>query len=196
MRRSPSGASAGRRGLGTEVALDFRGDFLELVSFRMSQVLVLVLRAQVSEEDQVMAKQEMVDDSHATTLRAAGAAPSCLPKATRAANERMAPRLRGDRFLHLQQHRRPQQAGGGPLIAAASDDASHEIIIRLCRMKRQGCAALEGSGHAIRSQECPNSWRSGLHWDFRGVWWTWSGSNRRPLPCHGSALPTAPQAQP
>ncbi len=25
-------------------------------------------------------------------------------------------------------------------------------------------------------------------------WWTWSGSNRRPLPCHGSALPTAPQA--
>jgi hypothetical protein len=28
----------------------------------------------------------------------------------------------------------------------------------------------------------------------RFKWWTWSGSNRRPLPCHGSALPTAPQA--
>ena len=27
-------------------------------------------------------------------------------------------------------------------------------------------------------------------------WWTWTGSNRRPLPCHGSALPTAPQAHP
>src|SRR5581483_9205415 len=27
-----------------------------------------------------------------------------------------------------------------------------------------------------------------------GYWWTWSGSNRRPLPCHGSALPAAPQA--
>src|SRR6266567_4625224 len=26
------------------------------------------------------------------------------------------------------------------------------------------------------------------------TWWTWSGSNRRPLPCHGSALPAAPQA--
>ena len=26
------------------------------------------------------------------------------------------------------------------------------------------------------------------------IWWTWPGSNRRPLPCHGSALPTAPQA--
>src|SRR5208282_6113969 len=26
------------------------------------------------------------------------------------------------------------------------------------------------------------------------IWWTWSGSNRRPLPCHGSALPAAPQA--
>jgi hypothetical protein len=26
------------------------------------------------------------------------------------------------------------------------------------------------------------------------AWWTWSGSNRRPLPCHGSALPAAPQA--
>jgi hypothetical protein len=26
------------------------------------------------------------------------------------------------------------------------------------------------------------------------IWWTWTGSNRRPLPCHGSALPTAPQA--
>src|SRR6267142_3877832 len=24
---------------------------------------------------------------------------------------------------------------------------------------------------------------------FKGSWWTWSGSNRRPLPCHGSALP-------
>ena len=31
--------------------------------------------------------------------------------------------------------------------------------------------------------------------DSRRVkWWTWSGSNRRPLPCHGSALPAAPQA--
>ena len=29
---------------------------------------------------------------------------------------------------------------------------------------------------------------------LRKVWWTWTGSNRRPLPCHGSALPTAPQA--
>src|SRR5258707_2488891 len=28
----------------------------------------------------------------------------------------------------------------------------------------------------------------------KGNWWTWSGSNRRPLPCHGSALPAAPQA--
>src|ERR1700686_766671 len=28
----------------------------------------------------------------------------------------------------------------------------------------------------------------------RKIWWTWSGSNRRPLPCHGSALPAAPQA--
>ena len=27
-----------------------------------------------------------------------------------------------------------------------------------------------------------------------GNWWTWPGSNRRPLPCHGSALPAAPQA--
>src|ERR1700690_654625 len=26
------------------------------------------------------------------------------------------------------------------------------------------------------------------------LWWTWPGSNRRPLPCHGSALPAAPQA--
>src|SRR5579863_10701265 len=24
---------------------------------------------------------------------------------------------------------------------------------------------------------------------LRFNWWTWSGSNRRPLPCHGSALP-------
>ena len=29
---------------------------------------------------------------------------------------------------------------------------------------------------------------------LKTVWWTWSGSNRRPLPCHGSALPAAPQA--
>ena len=30
--------------------------------------------------------------------------------------------------------------------------------------------------------------------DLENIWWTWSGSNRRPLPCHGSALPAAPQA--
>src|SRR5258708_22112741 len=29
---------------------------------------------------------------------------------------------------------------------------------------------------------------------FENFWWTWTGSNRRPLPCHGSALRTAPQA--
>src|SRR5256714_4123298 len=34
----------------------------------------------------------------------------------------------------------------------------------------------------------------GKVWGFRETWWTWPGSNRRPLPCHGSALPTAPQA--
>src|ERR1051326_5903243 len=28
----------------------------------------------------------------------------------------------------------------------------------------------------------------------RNAWWTWSGSNGRPLPCHGSALPAAPQS--
>src|SRR5438270_4627853 len=31
-------------------------------------------------------------------------------------------------------------------------------------------------------------------WQLECFWWTWSGSNRRPLPCHGSALPAAPQA--
>ena len=29
---------------------------------------------------------------------------------------------------------------------------------------------------------------------IKGFWWTWSGSNRRPLPCQGSARPAAPQA--
>ena len=33
-----------------------------------------------------------------------------------------------------------------------------------------------------------------LRSDMARFWWTWSGSNRRPLPCHGSALPAAPQA--
>src|SRR5258708_38886448 len=35
-----------------------------------------------------------------------------------------------------------------------------------------------------------------VDWE-RVIWWTWSGSNRRPLPCHGSALPncaTGPHA--
>src|SRR5450432_1327818 len=36
--------------------------------------------------------------------------------------------------------------------------------------------------------------RNVLTYLYRGTWWTWTGSNRRPLPCHGSALPTAPQA--
>jgi hypothetical protein len=54
----------------------------------------------------------------------------------------MALGLRGDRFLQILLHRRPQQPGGGPFIAAASDDASHRTIIRLCRMKRQGDARI------------------------------------------------------
>ena len=41
----------------------------------------------------------------------------------------------------------------------------------------------------------PNfSFRKFLSAEFLKSWWTWSGSNRRPLPCHGSALPAAPQA--
>jgi hypothetical protein len=104
----------------------------------MGQILLLVLGVQVGEEDQAGSHHEELDHSHATTLPAAGTAPPRLPKATCAGNQRMALWLRGDRFLHLLQHRRPQKAGGSPLIAAASDDASHEVIIRLCRIKRQG----------------------------------------------------------
>jgi hypothetical protein len=26
--------------------------------------------------------------------------------------------------------------------------------------------------------------RSRIHGKFFRIWWTWSGSNRRPLPCH------------
>jgi hypothetical protein len=36
--------------------------------------------------------------------------------------------------------------------------------------------------------------KSGVSASSLKIWWTWSGSNRRPLPCHGSALPAAPQA--
>jgi hypothetical protein len=35
---------------------------------------------------------------------------------------------------------------------------------------------------------------SGESLSCRDDWWTWRDSNSRPLPCHGSALPTAPQA--
>ncbi len=43
---------------------------------------------------------------------------------------------------------------------------------------------------------CRQSTAVGGRWELNGweIWWTWSGSNRRPLPCHGSALPAAPQA--
>src|SRR2546425_6723290 len=44
-----------------------------------------------------------------------------------------------------------------------------------------------GRSHRLRSSLRVGMWESEL-------WWTWSGSNRRPLPCHGSALPAAPQA--
>src|SRR6266403_445826 len=37
-------------------------------------------------------------------------------------------------------------------------------------------------------------WHGGTSENEAKCWWTWTGSNRRPLPCHGSALPTAPQA--
>src|SRR6266446_4981875 len=38
------------------------------------------------------------------------------------------------------------------------------------------------------------TWRAGRSYPKAGFWWTWSGSNRRPLPCHGSALAAAPHA--
>ena len=43
------------------------------------------------------------------------------------------------------------------------------------------------AGRDARASICSMQW-----------WWTWSGSNRRPLPCHGSALPncaTGPQGR-
>ena len=65
--------------------------------------------------------------------------------------------------------------------------------------KREG----DGSGHQQRTETEAASGGSFLNFRpgaSRGAakllkdWWTWSGSNRRPLPCHGSALPAAPQA--
>src|SRR5438067_5169214 len=52
------------------------------------------------------------------------------------------------------------------------------------RLKPKRQKLLEISGHALRGGSAK----------LLKDWWTWSGSNRRPLPCHGSALPAAPQA--
>ncbi len=47
-----------------------------------------------------------------------------------------------------------------------------------------------------RTDDLPGKPGRGASQPFKSInsWWTWSGSNRRPLPCHGSALPAAPQA--
>jgi hypothetical protein len=62
-----------------------------------------------------------------------------------------------------------------------------------CGVERQGHSAMKALPVCVRtrrvSASADGSWRMD-----REDWWTWSGSNRRPLPCHGSALPTAPQA--
>ena len=59
-----------------------------------------------------------------------------------------------------------------------------------------GCAR-PGALVGLRYTRCrigPNFHSAGCIRQALGEWWTWSGSNRRPLPCHGSALPAAPQA--
>jgi hypothetical protein len=66
--------------------------------------------------------------------------------------------------------------------------------------KPTGFATLKTTGSGSRyyvvdllgDSACPGCWRRAR---TRVVWWTWRDSNPRPLPCHGSALPTAPQAR-
>jgi len=77
-------ASVRRRGLAAELRLHFRGDFLELVSFRMGQTLLLVLCAQVREVHHGGADHEVVDGPHAAAFAGAGSAPPRLTKPVRA----------------------------------------------------------------------------------------------------------------
>ena len=52
---------------------------------------------------------------------------------------------------------------------------------------KKSCKPTSAATNSSRENQNPAS-------EALRIWWTWSGSNRRPLPCHGSALPAAPQA--
>src|SRR5437016_759964 len=69
--------------------------------------------------------------------------------------------------------------GAGTSVANADLPVIRRMIATLAQTD-----GLHGGDSGERTKDC--KWLK--------IWWTWSGSNRRPLPCHGSALPAAPQA--
>ena len=89
-----------------------------------------------------------------------------------------------------------------------SDDHASELLITTPSASKVQMAAQAKFLDAIKGHVCRGldltwveSWVGGRDSISCGscqvaeeIWWTWSGSNRRPLPCHGSALPAAPQA--
>src|SRR5689334_5546695 len=73
---------------------------------------------------------------------------------------------------------------------------AESVQIRINGFERQGklrrLAGVTEAGACCRNPERSEGPLHGRKTER--LWWTWSGSNRRPLPCHGSALPAAPQA--
>ena len=75
----------------------------------------------------------------------------------------------------------------------AQQNAMFDKLMEMPEGKPQRAGKRPGVG---TRKEAARMWHGGTEKAVLSNWWTWSGSNRRPLPCHGSALPTAPQAHP
>src|SRR6202035_1098492 len=86
---------------------------------------------------------------------------------------------------HLQPHLRIPRCGYDPADVALRDWVRLPAWGRDSRSNRARCSPTRTTRGQSTGRE-----KSRLN----EGWWTWSGSNRRPLPCHGSALPAAPQA--
>ena len=92
--------------------------------------------------------------------------------------------VRGDELGRVADHLRPLRCGVDHLLRAGGDPAPPRAPPP--GRRRGGVAAIPAAGFGLRICQ---SWTSGPL-RTREEWWSQAESNRRPLECHSSALPT------
>ena len=83
------------------------------------------------------------------------------------------------------------ELGGLPLLARLAAGFARQVAPSFARLVRPGLQTEVLVGlDRLELSTSPLSGARSSHLSYRPIWWSWSGSNRRPPECKSGALPT------